>query len=94
MKITVETDNGKIHAYEGAKAVFLTVDIGDSYENLVDGAVSPGFVKAVTHTTEALTQDFLRRLIKEIPEENLKELLDMLEIVEQEDADEDADEDG
>lgn len=92
MKITVETDNGKIHAYDGAIAAFLTVDMGDSYENLVDGAVSPGFAEAVSRTVAEFTHDFLCRLMKELPE--TKKLMDMIaDVVGADDEDEDAEED-
>ena len=96
MKITVESDTGKIYSYEGARAVFLTVDMVDGYKQLVDGAVSPAFVTGVATSVEAFTKEFLHRMMKIIPEENLKELMDMIENGvddEEEDAEEDA-EDG
>lgn len=97
MKITVESDNGKIFVYDGARAAFLTVDLVDGYKQLVDGAVSPEFASAIATSVERFTENYLHKLMKAIPEESVKELMDMLENGaddEEEDADEDSDEDG
>ena len=93
MKITVESDSGRIYSYEGAKAVFLAVDMVDGYKQLVDGAVSPEFVTGVATSVEAFTKEFIHRMVKEIfPKDRIKELMDMIENG-ADDEDEDAEED-
>lgn len=77
-RITIEQRNGEIAVYEDIEAVFATLKIGNKIRTVINGEIGIEFVGETEKRAKELTSDYIRRSMREMPAETLRELMKMV----------------